>query len=56
MKIVILLLVAYLLGSIPSGVWIGKLSLKRYTPIWEWEYRNNNTFRVLGNLPELRYY
>ncbi|EGO5118682.1 glycerol-3-phosphate acyltransferase, partial [Enterococcus faecalis] len=23
MKIVILLLVAYLLGSIPSGVWIG---------------------------------
>ena len=29
MKIVILLLVAYLLGSIPSGVWIGKLFFKK---------------------------
>ena len=29
MKIVILLLVAYLLGSIPSGGWIGKLFFKK---------------------------
>ena len=47
MKIVILLLVAYLLGSIPSGVWIGKLFFKRYTPIWEWEYRNNQYISCL---------
>ena len=56
MKIVILLLVAYLLGSIPSGVWIGKLFFKRYTPIWSGNTGTTNTFRVLGNLPELRYY
>ncbi len=49
MKIAVLLLAAYLLGSIPSGVWIGKLFYKK-------DIRNfgsgnsgtTNTFRVLG--------
>ncbi len=49
MKIAVLLLVAYLLGSIPSGVWIGKIFYKK-------DIRNfgsgnsgtTNTFRVLG--------
>lgn len=30
MKLILLLILAYLLGSIPSGVWIGKLFFKRY--------------------------
>lgn len=29
MKTAILLVLAYLLGSIPSGIWIGKLFLKK---------------------------
>ena len=49
MKLVVLLFIAYLLGSIPSGVWIGKLFFKK-------DIRNfgsgntgtTNTFRVLG--------
>lgn len=49
MKIVILLAVAYLLGSIPSGVWIGKLFYHK--DIREFGSGNSgttNTFRVLG--------
>ena len=56
MKIVILLLVAYLLGSIPSGVWIGKLFFKKIYANLGGNTGTTNTFRVLGNLPELRYY
>lgn len=29
MKLILLLILAYLLGSIPSGVWIGKLFFKK---------------------------
>lgn len=29
MKLILLLVLAYLLGSIPSGVWIGKLFFKK---------------------------
>ena len=47
MKIVILLLVAYLLGSIPQVFGLANFSLKRYTPIWEWEYRNNQYISCL---------
>lgn len=49
MKIVILLAAAYLLGSIPSGVWIGKLFYGK--DIREFGSGNSgttNTFRVLG--------
>lgn len=49
MKVVILLAVAYLLGSIPSGVWIGKLFYHK--DIREFGSGNSgttNTFRVLG--------
>ena len=49
MKIVILLAAAYLLGSIPSGVWIGKLFYDK--DIREFGSGNSgttNTFRVLG--------
>lgn len=49
MKIVILLAIAYLLGSIPSGVWIGKLFYHK--DIREFGSGNSgttNTFRVLG--------
>ncbi|MGX7125532.1 glycerol-3-phosphate 1-O-acyltransferase PlsY [Enterococcus viikkiensis] len=49
MKIAILIVFAYLLGSIPSGIWIGKIFFKK-------DIRNfgsgnsgtTNTFRVLG--------
>ncbi|MGX7162664.1 glycerol-3-phosphate 1-O-acyltransferase PlsY [Enterococcus massiliensis] len=49
MKIIILMLTAYLLGSIPSGVWVGKLFYKK--DIREFGSGNmgtTNTFRVLG--------
>lgn len=49
MKIALLLVAAYLLGSIPSGVWIGKLFYKK--DIREFGSGNmgtTNTFRVLG--------
>lgn len=29
MKIILLFIVAYLLGSIPSGVWVGKIFFKK---------------------------
>ncbi|MGC6767736.1 glycerol-3-phosphate 1-O-acyltransferase PlsY [Enterococcus sp. LJL51] len=49
MKLVLLLFIAYLLGSIPSGVWIGKLFFNKDIR----EYGSGgtgttNTFRILG--------
>ncbi|MBS7576675.1 MULTISPECIES: glycerol-3-phosphate 1-O-acyltransferase PlsY [unclassified Enterococcus] len=49
MKIILLCLIAYLLGAIPNGVWIGKLFFK--TDIRNQGSQNigtTNTFRVLG--------
>ncbi|MGH2202265.1 glycerol-3-phosphate acyltransferase, partial [Enterococcus faecalis] len=47
MKIVILLLVAYLLGSIPSAVWIGKLFFKKdIRQFGSGNTGTTNTFRV----------
>lgn len=49
METAILLVLAYLLGSIPSGIWIGKLFFKK--DIREFGSGNSgttNTFRVLG--------
>lgn len=49
MKTVLLLFVAYLLGSIPSGVWIGKIFYQK--DIRQFGSGNSgttNTFRVLG--------
>lgn len=49
MKLILLLILAYLLGSIPSGVWIGKLFFKK--DIRQHGSSNTgttNTFRVLG--------
>lgn len=49
MKIVILLTAAYLLGSIPSGVWIGKLFYgKDIRQFGSGNSGTTNTFRVLG--------
>ena len=38
MKLILLFIVAYLLGSIPSGVWVGKLFLKRYSSTRQRQY------------------
>lgn len=49
MELILLLLIAYLLGSIPSGLWVGKLFYN--TDIREHGSGNlggTNTFRVLG--------
>lgn len=49
MDIIIQMLIAYLLGSIPSGVWIGKVFYK--TDIRDYGSGNTgatNTFRILG--------
>lgn len=49
MKTAILLVLAYLLGSIPSGIWIGKFFFKK--DIRDFGSGNSgttNTFRVLG--------
>ncbi|MFS7199543.1 MULTISPECIES: glycerol-3-phosphate 1-O-acyltransferase PlsY [Carnobacterium] len=49
MKIIIMFVIAYLLGSIPSGVWIGKLFYKK--DIRQFGSGNSgttNTYRVLG--------
>lgn len=49
MKIILFLFIAYLLGSIPSGVWIGQLFFKK--DIRQYGSGNTgttNTFRVLG--------
>lgn len=49
MKIVLLLFLAYLLGSIPSGVWIGELFYhKDIRQFGSGNMGTTNTFRVLG--------
>lgn len=49
MKLLLLFLVAYLLGSIPSGVWIGKLFFKKdIRKFGSGNPGTTNTFRVLG--------
>lgn len=49
MEIFILLIIAYLLGSIPSGVWIGKIFFKKdIRQFGSGNTGTTNTFRVLG--------
>lgn len=49
MKIAALMIVAYLLGSIPSGVWIGKMFFhKDIRKFGSGNTGTTNTFRVLG--------
>ncbi|WP_395531380.1 glycerol-3-phosphate 1-O-acyltransferase PlsY [Enterococcus faecium] len=49
MKLILLLILAYLLGSIPSGVWIGKLFFKEdIRQHGSGNTGTTNTFRVLG--------
>lgn len=49
MKIILLFVVAYLLGSIPSGVWIGKVFFhKDIRDYGSGNTGTTNTFRVLG--------
>ena len=57
MELIILLLIAYLIGSIPSALWVGKLFYK--TDIREHGSGNlggTNTFRVLGKTAGLNRY
>lgn len=54
MELILILLIAYIIGSIPSGLWIGKLLYK--VDIREHGSGNlggTNTFRVLGKKPGL---
>ncbi|MBO0445077.1 glycerol-3-phosphate 1-O-acyltransferase PlsY [Enterococcus ureilyticus] len=49
MKFFVLLIIAYLLGSIPSGVWVGKLFFKKdLRQFGSGNTGTTNTFRVLG--------
>lgn len=49
MKITILLIVAYLLGAIPNGIWIGKFFFnKDITKLGSGNMGTTNTFRELG--------
>ena len=49
MKLILLLILAYLLGSIPTGVWIGKLFFKKdIRQHGSGNTGTTNTFRVLG--------
>ncbi|MBE9388086.1 glycerol-3-phosphate 1-O-acyltransferase PlsY [Vagococcus salmoninarum] len=49
MKIALVFLIAYLLGSIPSGVWVGKLFFKKDPrEHGSGNSGTTNTFRVLG--------
>lgn len=49
MKLVALFIIAYLLGSIPAGVWIGKLFFKKdIRTFGSGNTGTTNTFRVLG--------
>ena len=49
MKLILLLILAYLLGSIPSSVWIGKLFFKKdIRQHGSGNTGTTNTFRVLG--------
>ncbi|MBL1230723.1 glycerol-3-phosphate 1-O-acyltransferase PlsY [Enterococcus sp. BWB1-3] len=51
MKLVLLLFIAYLLGSIPSGVWIGKIFFKKdIRNFGSGNMGTTNTFRVLGKV------
>lgn len=54
MELILILLIAYIIGSIPSGLWVGKLFYKM--DIREHGSGNlggTNTFRVLGKKPGL---
>ena len=56
MGILVFLILAYLLGSIPTAVWIGRWFYN--TDVREFGSGNagaTNTFRVLGKRPEFRY-
>lgn len=49
MKIVLMVILGYLLGSIPSGVWIGKLFYKKdIRKFGSGNTGTTNTYRVLG--------
>lgn len=49
MKIAIMVIIAYLLGSIPSGVWVGKLFFHQDIRLQgSGNIGTTNTFRVLG--------
>lgn len=49
MKIILFFIIAYLLGSIPSGVWVGKLFFhKDIRQFGSGNTGTTNTFRVLG--------
>jgi glycerol-3-phosphate acyltransferase PlsY len=49
MKLILLFIAAYLLGSIPSGVWVGKLFFnKDIRQFGSGNTGTTNTFRVLG--------
>lgn len=49
MKLIILLIVAYLLGALPSGIWVGKLFFnKDITKLGSGNMGTTNTFRELG--------
>lgn len=49
MKLIILFIIAYLLGAVPSGVWIGKLFFnKDIRTEGSGNIGTTNTFRVLG--------
>ncbi|OJG81847.1 glycerol-3-phosphate acyltransferase [Enterococcus ratti] len=51
MKLILLFITAYLLGSIPSGVWIGKLFFKKdIRQHGSGNTGTTNTFRVLGKI------
>lgn len=49
LKIILMLIIGYLLGSIPSGVWIGKMMYgKDVRDYGSGNMGTTNTFRVLG--------
>ncbi|CAM3247383.1 glycerol-3-phosphate 1-O-acyltransferase PlsY [Vagococcus fessus] len=49
MKIVLMVIIGYLLGSIPSGVWIGKIFFnKDIREFGSFSSGTTNTYRVLG--------
>ena len=48
-KIIVMIIVAYLLGSIPSGLWIGKFFYhKDIRQLGSGNIGTTNTFRTLG--------
>ena len=52
MKLIILLVIAYLLGSIPNGLWIGKLFYhKDIRKSGSHNIGATNAFRILGKVP-----